>query len=246
MSGPAYRHAVFACPPRDDALTALAARWLGRDAWSGEAVAQPDVPGIAELTAFPRRYGFHATIIAPFRPAEGVGAGEIDAALQTLCADEAPIPLPLRVDRLGAFFALVPAEPSDALMAMEARAVRHFHPLRAPLTEAEIVRRRPERLTERQREHLERWHYPYVMDEFRYHMTLTGPVPDDDAVRVREAIESHFPADVLAAHALDGLARYDEPAPDSSFTIERRVPFTANALRNASDDALHGTVTLDA
>ena len=222
----AHRHAVFACPPRDDTLTTLAARWLGRDAWTDEAVAQPDVEGIGELTAFPRRYGFHATIVAPFRPAGGVGPDEVDAALATFCADEAKIPLPLAVERLGAFFALVPAPPSAALEAMEARAVRHFHALRAVPTPDEVARRRPERLTERQRALLARWHYPYVMDEFRYHMTLTGSVPDADAPRVRAAIEMHFPPDALAAHRLDGLARYDETAPDSPFTVARRAPFT--------------------
>ena len=223
----AYRHAIFACPPQDDALNALAARWLGRDAWSGEGVVQPDVERIAELTAFPRRYGFHATIIAPFRPASGIGADEIDVALGAFCAEEAAIRLPLRIDRLGAFLALVPAEPSEALMAMEARAVRRLHRLRAEPTPDETARRHPERLTERQRELLARWHYPYVMDEFRYHMTLTGPVPDEEAARIHEAIEAHFPADLLADHALDGLARYDEPAPNSPFTVSRRMPFTA-------------------
>ena len=220
-----HRHAIFACPPRDDPLTALAARWLGRDAWTGGAIAQPDVRGIAELTAFPRRYGFHATVIAPFRPADGVGAADVDAALDAFCASEAPIPLPLRVERLGAFFALVPPGPSEALNAMEARAVRHFHHLRAEPAASEIAKRSPERLTERQRALLAQWHYPYVLDEFRYHMTLTGPVPEADAARVRAAIVAHFPVDLLAAHRVDALARYGEPTPNSPFAVARRVPF---------------------
>ena len=238
-----HRHAIFACPPRDDPLTALAARWLGRHAWSGEATTQPSVAGIGEATAFPRRYGFHATIVAPFRPAPGVAARDVDARLDAFCATEAPIPLPLRVERLGAFLALVPAGPSAALDAMEARAVRHFHALRAEPGAEEIARRRPERLTARQREHLARWHYPYVLDEFRYHMTLTGPVPDGEAPGLREAIERHFPADILAAHALDGLARYDEPAPDSPFLVAHRAPFAAT--RDGAADAPQATAQPD-
>ena len=227
----AYRHAIFACPDQDDPLTVLAARWLGRDAWSGGAVVQPDVPDIAELTSFPRRYGFHATVVAPFRPADGVGAQDIDGALDVFVTEEAPIPLPLRVDRLGAFFALVPDGPSAPLDAMAERAVRQFHPYRAEPTADETARRRPERLSERQREHLARWHYPYVMDEFRYHMTLTGPVPEADAARVRETIGAHFAADILAAHRVDALARYVEPEPASFFAIARRARFAAVTRR---------------
>ena len=227
--GTPYRHAVFACPPKGSALAALAARWLARDAFTGEGEPQPDVEGIEALTAFPRRYGFHATVVAPFRPAAGVGAAEVDAALDTFCTDEAPLPLPLKVGRLGAFFALVPAEPSQALDAMAARAVRHFHHLRAAPTPDETAKRRPERLSPRQRELLRDWHYPYVLDEFRYHMTLTGPVPDSDASRVREAIEAHFPTEALRSFSLDALARYEEPTPSSPFQVAHRVPFTPPA-----------------
>ena len=236
MSVP-YRHAIFACPPRDDPLTALAARWLGRDAWSGGSVVQPGIEGIADATTFPRRYGFHATIVAPFRAADGTGAEEIDATLDAFAAGEAPIALPLRIERLGAFLALAPAEPSEALDAMAARAVRAFHPLCAAPTPDEFARRHPDRLTERQRGHLARWHYPYVMDEFRYHMTLTGPLRGEEVDRLRRAAEAHFPAGVLAAHTLDGLARYAEPAPGAPFTLARRAPLAGEYWSGGSATA---------
>src|SRR5438445_432365 len=35
-------------------------------------------------------------------------------------------------------------------------------------------------LSARQAELLARWGYPYVHDEFRFHMTLTGPIADDE------------------------------------------------------------------
>ena len=221
----AHRHAIFACPARGSPLGDLAARWLGRDAFTGEAVAQPDLPGIAALTAFPRRYGFHATIVAPFRAAGTIDGARIDGALAAFAAAERPLALPLRVAMLGGFFALVPDGPTGPLDAMAERAVRHFHPLRAAPTPEETARRRPERLTGRQRALLARWHYPYVLDEFRYHMTLTGPVPEPDRARIRTAIEAHFAPPILAAHGIDALARYVEPTPDSPFTIATRSPF---------------------
>ena len=222
-----HRHAIFACPARDDALTALAARWLGHDPWTGQSVKHPSVERIKTWTEAPRRYGFHGTIIAPFRRAPGIEPEAVDGALQDFAAEQAPIPLPLSVGRLGPFFALVPQGESDALRVMEARAVRHFHPLRAEPGDAEIARRNPERLSERQRELLRRWHYPFVLDEFRFHMTLTGPIEDGEAARVADALARHFSRDVLNGFTLDALARYDEPAPGAPFRIVRRVPFEA-------------------
>ena len=192
-------------------------------------VEPPSVPGIEDWTAAPRRYGFHGTIIAPFRPGPGVEPKDVDAALEDFAAGQAPIPLPLAIGRLGPFFALVPQGPSEALGATEARAVRHFHPLRAEPSADEVARRGPERLSERQRELLHRWHYPFVLDEFRFHMTLTGPVKADDTVRVAHALAGHFPRDVLEGFTLDALARYDEPEPGAPLRIMRRVPFAGPA-----------------
>ena len=70
------RYALYFTPPKDHPLTSLAARWLGRDAFSDEIFSDkaigPVPEGHAELTADPRRYGFHATLKAPFELAGSV------------------------------------------------------------------------------------------------------------------------------------------------------------------------------
>ncbi len=171
------RAALYFTPPSEAQLTRLAAEWLGRDAFSPEPRPAPDA-----LVAEPARYGFHATMKPPFRLAEGRMLDELDAALAAFCHETQPVEIRrLVLRRIGRFFALVPHEAEPGLAALADETVRRFEPFRAALNAAELARRAPERLTERQREHLDRWGYPYVFDEFRFHLTLTGPVSDEDA-----------------------------------------------------------------
>jgi hypothetical protein len=87
----------------------------------------------------------------------------------------APVTIPsLEVRRLGGFIAVVPTEPSAALADLAAATVAALDPFRAPPSEAELARRRKARLSDRQEALLMKWGYPYVMEEFRFHLTLTG------------------------------------------------------------------------
>lgn len=186
------RYAVYFAPRAGDFADA-AATWLGRDAVTGDAMPQPPVPGLQGLTADPRRYGFHGTIRAPFRPAPGLDGATIAAAVAGLAARLAPAQAPgLRLADLHGFLALVPDGDEAAILRLGAAVVEGTEALRAPLTEAEIARRDPARLTPRQRSLLTRWGYPYVMEEFRFHLTLTNRLPPDLKADVTAAAQAHF------------------------------------------------------
>ena len=194
------RYAIYYAP-RSGAFAEAAAEWLGRDPATGRAVPQPDLPGLpralAGLTGAPRRYGFHGTIRAPFRLAGGVTEAMVQQAVAGLACRLAPVRMAgLGLHRLGGFLALTPEGDDAALIALGAEVVRALDPLRAPLTPAEVARRRPGNLTERQRELLARWGYPYVMEEFRFHLTLSDDLPPDEA-RALGAVAAEFFAPVL-------------------------------------------------
>jgi len=89
----------------------------------------------------------------------------------------------LRVEVLHGFVALTPVGCEAALLDLGAAVVEATNGLRAPLTEAEIARRRPDQLTPRQRALLDRWGYPHVMEEFRFHLTLTDQLERPEPVR---------------------------------------------------------------
>jgi putative phosphonate metabolism protein len=226
--GPAYvRYAVFFAPPPDSRLWRLGSAWIG---WDAEARAAPPPPADSprereSWTAFPRRYGFHATLKAPFRLAEDAGPAELVARLRTFAASAARVDIGrLTLGRLGRFLALVPAAPSQALMGFAAACVEAFEDLQAPLSASELARREPEKLTERQRRLLLRWGYPYVMEEFRLHLTLTGPLPEAERVRARAWLEALFAPVLTEPYAIDALTLFGDPGGDRPFHLLERAP----------------------
>ena len=183
------RYAVYYTPP-PGALADFGAGWLGWDVARGTLAARTvEVDGAEEITATPRRYGFHATLKPPFRLAEGrtfadlrVAVGEIAAATPALRDAH------LRMERLGPFLALVPATDHAPFSRLGDAMVRELDAFRLPPSEAEVRRRRAAGLTPAQDAHLLRWGYPYVFDEFRFHMTLTGKLDPETATRVEAAL----------------------------------------------------------
>lgn len=194
------RYAIY-WAPEPGPLSALAAGWLGWDPVAGVRPASPAVGPLPRpveaITRTPRRYGFHGTIKPPFRLVPGQDAGRLHAATEALCARLAPVTLPgLSLNRLGGFLALTPEGDTTALAALAAEVVAGLDPFRAPPDAAEIARRRPDLLTERQRANLDRWGYPYVMEEFRFHLTLSGEL-DDITARAAETVLRPLLAPVL-------------------------------------------------
>lgn len=228
------RYALYLAPPADSALWRLGSAVLGYDAETGRDPAPPELAGFDaetwhDVTAEPRRYGFHGTLKAPFRLADGVGEEDMLALVSACAREHHPFELPpLAVRALGAFIALVLPVPVPALMELAACAVTAVDPARAPLTPAEIARRRPERLSARQRGYLEAYGYPYVLDEFRFHMTLTGPLGEAERGHALNALAQAYSAsgaEVPVTIADVGL--YVQEAPQERFRLVRRIPLGA-------------------
>lgn len=205
------RYAVYYAP-REGAFAFRANDWLGREPGNHRDLPQPVLPGIGDprdITAGPRRYGFHATIRAPFRPADGVSAGQIRASVADLAARLAPVICEgLRVETLHDLVALTPMSCETALLDLGAAVVEKTNHLRAPLTEAEIARRRPDHLSPRQRALLDLWGYPHVMEEFRFHLTLTDRLEDPGPVRA--ALEAHFSPVLPRPFVIEDLCLFGE------------------------------------
>ena len=224
------RYALYFTPPKGDPLTDLAGRWLGRSAYSTEEYARTLAGDISVeeqrlLTADPRRYGFHATLKAPFELAASVTEQDLMAVVEDFAAANAAFTLPeLVLGQLGRFFALVPGGAYPPLQDFAAKVVRSFEPFRAPLSEADIARRKPENLDDAHRANLMRWGYPYVMDQFRFHMTLTGQVPEDRRVVVRDLLQTTFAAHTGRPIAISGIAVFVEEARGAPFTVHSWLP----------------------
>ncbi len=188
------RFAIYYVPP-EGPLEQFGARWLGWDVVQGREVLQPDLPDLHDVTMTPRKYGFHATLKPPFRLAQGSGLEALKAAVSELASGLAPASCDgLGLTTLGRFLALTPKGDISGVQRVAAACVRDLDPFRAPLSEAELERRRNARLNPRQDALLTEWGYPYVMDEFRFHMTLTGRLQKKDIPAWTELVHSHLPA----------------------------------------------------
>lgn len=224
------RYALYAAPAPDSALWRFGSSVIGYDAAlaldaafpEGSLFAAEDWPA---STADPRRYGFHGTLKAPFVLAEGRSEAELLDTATAFAQRQRTFVVPrLEVSLLKAFVALVPAEPSAALDALAADCVRQFEPFRAPLSDSDRARRLAASLTDRQRQHLDAWGYPYVFEDFRFHMTLTGALPEDRRETVRAALAALY-APLAVPFPVDALAVFRQERREDRFTVLARLPF---------------------
>lgn len=223
------RYAVYFAPPPNSPFHQVGSRWLGRDAFTGEPLAQPAVPGLPGLTGVPRRYGFHATLKPPFMLLDGVSPESLLRGVAALAASEECIRVALEVSLLDGFLALVPREPCESLNRVADRAVRELDGFRRPPPEQELARRRSADLSPRQEQHLLSWGYPYVFEDFRFHMTLTERLPGAEAARIQAAAAQHFGPVLSAPVLVDGITVFEEAAPGAPFLATRHFPFAYSA-----------------
>lgn len=225
------RYAIYFVPAADTALYRFGATALGYDCFTGTDVptfdALPVDAGVwRELTAEPRRYGFHATLKAPFGLATERNEAELVAAFELFARGLAAFPtIDPEVRLLQRFVAIVPAGENAALHALAASCVTHFDGFRAPPTEAERNRRRTAHLTAQQIAHVERWGYPYVFDAFRFHMTLTRALaPDCQALMLAYLRERFSRCCGERPIPIDRLALLRQDGPESRFVVIAYVP----------------------
>jgi Protein of unknown function (DUF1045) len=192
------RYAVYFVPDIASDLHRFGSSILGYNCFTGEDVQLPDDIAVdaeawRRLTEAPRRYGFHATFKAPFR----LGPDRTEAELVDAFLGFARLPhdvarIEPQVRLLGGFTAIVPREPVPVLVDLATRCTQVFDAFRAPMTASERERRISSGLSQTQIENLDRWGYPHLFADFRFHMTLTGRVPVDDRDRVLALLQHSF------------------------------------------------------
>ncbi|MDR3399943.1 MAG: DUF1045 domain-containing protein [Pandoraea sp.] len=231
------RFALYYAPPSGSCWWNEGSRWLGRDAITGRSLNAPQVPGLSrplpELTADPRRYGLHATLKAPMRLAPQARLGDLSGIAAAVAARHAPFDLAVHTDvvdtdngKRPGFVALRPsvgAADAKAVDALAADCVQAFDALRASPTEAELAKRHAQPLSSRQRELLAQWGYPYVFDEFRFHVTLSDRVAVTDATAITDWWQPRVQA--LGPMRVDSLALFVQPSPGEPFLLHERFVF---------------------
>jgi hypothetical protein len=224
------RYAICFTPPMGDPLSAAAASWLGRSVYSGEAVELPSIAGLAVsemafYTAVPRRFGFHAMIMAPFRLKPDMDEAQLLKAMMLFTSGETPFQIErLEVARLSQCWGLMPEVPSQSMHLLAARVLQALDRFRAPLSEDDIERADPDRLTAPQFTNLHRWGDPHVMDEYRFHMPLTGPLNADVGRRVEAPLRGLFEPLLTEPLLIGSLALFIEHEPGAPMRVHSQHP----------------------
>lgn len=217
-----YRVGVYYAPAAHDPLWQAGCAWLGRDAITGHDVPQPDLPGLREHTKDARRYGLHGTLKAPFAPRHGFE--NFLLAARTFAAQCQIFELPtLAVTEMEGFIALCPASPAPRLHQLADECVRILDPHRTAESEEAQAKRRIGK-TARQMGHIARFGYPYVFEDFFFHMTLTGQMENNPYL---EAARAYFSQALEQPRMVDHIAIFIEEAKGSPFRLHARLPFAS-------------------
>jgi putative phosphonate metabolism protein len=224
------RYAIYYAPAAEDELYRAASAWLGRDVYTDTPLVRPAIASMESLdldalTSDPRHYGWHATLKAPFELAAGQATESLLAEVAAYCGQRSPFSATLEVAALGDFLAFTLAEPSADMRLLHEDCVRRFDHFRAPLSDFDLARRRRARMSAEQDARLIAFGYPWIFEDFRFHMTLTGRIRDEaERTRVLAALQQHFAA-YEGPHVFGGLALFFQPDRDSDFIVLDRYAF---------------------
>ncbi len=230
------RYAVYYAPPAGSKMEAAGAAWLGWNPETGGETEPPELPAPLleardELVRQARRYGFHATLKAPFRLAEKFEVDELDAALERFAEATPPAEGPAltavhaKGEEMG-FVALMTDGPAPEIDALAERCVTQLDLLRAPLTAAELAKRRRAGLDTMEDANLRNWGYPYVLKRFRFHMTLTVRVSRAEAERIVPELDELFAPTLEWPFTIRELALFGDPGDGAPFRVLKRYPLT--------------------
>jgi hypothetical protein len=226
------RYAICFAPEQGSALEALACEWLARDKSGAFVDKRVDVRGMTSdrlttLIKGPRNYGMHGTLKPSFELRPHATEGALLEVARLLAKSCSPIELPvLELGEIGYIVSLVPESSSAALEDLASQCVRAFDGFRQPLTAEQEQSFKRNRLTVHQRQMLEHWGYPYVMEEFDFHLSLTDPVIDDgERAAIMMAVEAIAAPVLHKPLIMRELAVFAQKGANNPMSIIARFPF---------------------
>lgn len=216
------RYAVFYTPT--GALAEFGASWLGWDSLEGCSVEHPAIDGIdvASVTNRPRKYGLHGTLKAPFRLAQGADQSQLQNAASRFATQYKPFAIgEVQLRYANGFVALRPLVRSAPLQAFAGDTVKAFDPFRAPSSDADIARRRKGKLSARHDQQLLDWGYPFIFDDFHFHLTVSGGLSKRTAETVISALHLRVTRFVPNPLVIDGVTLMGQDADGMFHQIHR-------------------------
>lgn len=229
------RYAIYYTPQPGTALAAFGRSWFGRanDGVTLQAFSDAGLSGtsFAKIAVAPGRYTeLHALFRAPFGLRDGIGLEALKSRLITFAARRKPVETgPLTLARSGRFLVLRPVEATPSLDWLAAQCVAAFEDFAAPPTDAERSQYAKPKLSDYQRLLLESFGDPYVLSEYRFSITLTGPLDATHLERVAQALWPVLEEICASGVTVDGLSLFGDSGGRSPMRLIGRYRLGAQA-----------------
>lgn len=222
------RFALYFTFATKNPLYQKATQWLGHCVYNQDIDSSQSLISVSDKFRMVRKaahYGFHATLKPPFRLRSGTTQADLEAHLQSFTSEMKAITCPpLKIHSIANFIALIPSDSCAELNHLAKQCVIEFEQFRAPLNEIEMQKRLSSPLTVRQQQLLDEYGYPYVLDEFRFHMTLSDRMQDgliDDAL---QQLSFEFSPLLNSQLNVDCVCLCHQSNPDDPFTLIKSYP----------------------
>jgi hypothetical protein len=138
----------------------------------------------------------------------------------------------MTIAMIDGFLAIVPARQDEEVNAFSLACVTALEPLRAQLDDkARAARSADPYLSPRQRALIDSFGYPFVADQFRFHMTLTDRLDPEAAEEIRAVAAAWFAPVLREACVLDSLSIFLEPEAAQTFRRRADFPLAASMQR---------------
>ena len=210
------RYAIFYTPQPGTALSAFGRSWFGRanDGATLEAFSESGLSsGFARLPVATSRYtGLHAVFKQPFALKNDTCPGALKSRLIGFAQRRKPVPTgPLTLSRAGRFLVLRPVKPAPALDWLAAQCVTTFDSFAAPLSEIDREERMASHHSDYQRLLFESYGDTNVLSEYRFHITLTGPLDNAHLDHVAQALWPVIEEICATGVTVDALSLFGDP-----------------------------------
>lgn len=222
------RYAMYFSPGADSELEKFGQSVLCRSGirkrQANASSAFPDQARWLKITEQPAHYGFHATLKAPFELKQSHTVDNLTTAVTAFAMSKSPIELTTLYPRyLGGFMALTLEYELDSLSSFAFNCVKSFESFRKTLSNEDIQRRKLQGLSSRQESLLMEYGYPYVADEFRFHMTLSSKLKEHDHDYKTWAI-SEYNRLISKTPVLDKIAIFSQADRQTPFALIAEFP----------------------
>jgi hypothetical protein len=211
------RYAIYYTPQPGTPLAAFGRSWFGR-ANDGATLQAFSAAGLAgtltpKPTMSPSGYaGLHSIFKAPFALRDGIGPDALKARLISFARRRRAVETgPLTLARAGRSLVLRPIDPKPALDWLAAQCLAAFDGFARPASSAEREPHQSPNLNDHQRVLLNSFGDPHVLSEYRFHVTLTGPLEGAHLERISQALWPMLEDICAKGVAVDGLSLFGEP-----------------------------------